>query len=46
LQCIYPLDNEKHCVSNGNAIELQWLLTFVRQAKKNNEFEEARERGI
>jgi hypothetical protein len=29
---------EKNCVSNGNAIQLQWLSTFVRRAKKNNEF--------
>ncbi len=37
---------KKNCVSNGNAIELQWLSTFVRRAKKNNESEEAGEGGI
>jgi len=37
---------EKICVSDGNAIELQWLSTFVRRAKKNNVFEEAGEGGI
>ncbi len=36
---------EKNCVSDGNAIELQWLSMFVRRAKKNNEFEEAGEGG-
>ena len=46
FRCIYLLDNEKNCVSDGNAIELQWLSTFVRRAKKNNESEEAGEGGI
>jgi hypothetical protein len=37
---------EKICIRDGNAIELQWLSTFVRRAKKNNEFKEVREGGI
>ncbi len=36
---------KKICVSDGNAIRLQWSLTIVKWAKKNNEFEEAREGG-
>jgi hypothetical protein len=36
---------EKICVSNGNAIRLRWPSIVVERAKKNNEFEEAREGG-
>ncbi len=36
---------KKICVSDGNAIRLRWPLIVVEQAKKNNEFEEAREGG-
>jgi hypothetical protein len=39
------LGSEKNCVSNGNAIKLQWLVDLMEQAKKEQWFQETRRLG-